>query len=641
VTPPETPPEGVRPLGTENYPEAEPLPAGSAQPDDTNLRYYTVVIPGGTNRGDTFPIMRNGSQYVITCPQDNIGGHRVRIALPNPLSDRKPKQEKKVVEDDGELATYEVMIPNGVLPGQQFALMAAGRKVIITCPPNARGGMTIRFRLPKVMGEAGIEAVRLSYDKDGWSRTVRAEDMTFQWVKTDDMGNVLPREDVFDVEKSAFVRQIKPDGLSLDHPSAGRSATRVVSYYGRDVADHHDLSQIQPRPYQEKVDWFRERCNELRTPWNSGHVQLTVDRNRLLDDSQHALLSLQPVDLHRIWKFEFMREPGIDAGGPSKEFYECVSKLIFDPNLGLWTYSAVNQMCMQINNTGEMDEEELDITRSSFRFLGRFLGKALFDGHLLPIHLVRHIYKHLLGWPVCFDDIQFMDDEIHRQMLNCLDYDEETLGYTCLDFTVTENYLGMNRVVELKPGGADIDVDKSNLLEYIELRTKYILLEKSKMQLHELLTGFYEVVPEALLSIFDFQELELIMCGLPDIDVDDWRINTEYVGLLGRNGEESEVVQWFWEVVAEDFTQEQKARLLQFVTGTSGVPGGGFALLQGNEQGLVRRFTLNGMSLDHGLYPVAHTCFNRLDLPMYSTKEELKKIVTIVINLEVTGFGIE
>mmetsp|Transcript_10008 Transcript_10008/g.20196 ORF Transcript_10008/g.20196 Transcript_10008/m.20196 type:complete len:104 (+) Transcript_10008:613-924(+) len=77
-----------------------------------------------------------------------------------------------------------------------------------------------------------------------------------------------------------------------------------------------------------------------------------------------------------------------------------------------------------------------------------------------------------------------MNNKIHQQMLNCLGYDEDTLRYTCLNVTVTKNYLRMNRVVELKPGGVNINVDKnvdkSNLLEYTQLRTKYILLKNQR-----------------------------------------------------------------------------------------------------------------------------------------------------------------
>jgi hypothetical protein len=81
-----------------------------------------------------------------------------------------------------------------------------------------------------------------------------------------------------------------------------------------------------------------------------------------------------------------------------------------------------------------------------------------------------------------------------------------------------------------------------------------------------LLRGFYDVLPEVLLSVFDFQELELLLCGLPEIDLGDWRLHTEYRGLLERKGAAHKVVGWFWDAV-EAMDEEKRARLLQFVTG--------------------------------------------------------------------------
>ncbi|KAL7430386.1 hypothetical protein ACHAXM_002168, partial [Skeletonema potamos] len=158
-------------------------------------------------------------------------------------------------------------------------------------------------------------------------------------------------------------------------------------------------------------------------------------------------------------------------------------------------------------------------------------------------------------------------------------------------------------------------------------------------QLNELLLGFFDVIPEPLLTIFDFQELELLMCGLPEIEMEDWKSHTEYSGEYDRDGPNHEVCRWFWEIVSE-YDHELKARLLQFVTGTSGVPAKGFGSLQGND-GDVRKFTIHGVSLETCVYPRSHTCFNRIDLPLYEEKEELEEKLKIAITMAATGFDIE
>jgi hypothetical protein len=328
-----------------------------------------------------------------------------------------------------------------------------------------------------------------------------------------------------------------------------------------------------------------------------------------------------------------------------------------------------------------------------YRFLGRVMGKALFDRQLVAGHMVKHIYKHILGWPIQFKDLESVDEEYYTNLkqLQQLSDAGEDLEMLCLDFTTTQEVMGVKQEVELVKGGADIPVSNDNFPEYLEACLKYKLMDRVKPQLNELLLGFFDVIPEPLLTIFDFQELELLMCGLPDIDMDDWKEHTEYSGEYDEIRGDHPTCQWFWEVVA-DFDHEMKARLLQFVTGTSGVPARGFGVLQGND-GNVRLFTIHGVAVGICLYPRAQyvlsffmdgwlacsysldyidvlcgngsnltlhgsptpfrlhfhvilspfysTCFNRIDLPLYESKEELQEKLKLAVTMQATGFDIE
>ena len=126
--------------------------------------------------------------------------------------------------------------------------------------------------------------------------------------------------------------------------------------------------------------------------------------------------------------------------------------------------------------------------------------------------------------------------------------------------------------------------------------------------------------------------LELIISGTPDYDMVDLKQNTEYQGYFAS----SKVIQWFWEIVHE-FSKEDKARLIQFVTGTSKVPLEGFKGLQGvsgpQKFQIVKAYNTE-------LLPCAHTCFNSLDLPDYQSKKELQEKLLIAIR-EGAGFGFQ
>lgn len=230
------------------------------------------------------------------------------------------------------------------------------------------------------------------------------------------------------------------------------------------------------------------------------------------------------------------------------------------------------------------------------------LGRALFDQQLVKGHMVRHIYKHLLGWPITFEDLEHQDEEYYQSLKKLTNTDD--VSVLCLDFTATEERLGVRTEVDLIEDGAMKEVTNVNLAQYLEANLKYRMLDRTKPQLLELLLGFYDVVPEPALTVFDFQELELMLCGLPTIDMDDWEANTIYSGLYEHKGRRDQVVAWFWEIVRNDFDQEMKARLLQFVTGTSGVPSRGFSVLQGND-GNIKKFAIHGVESSAFPYPRA------------------------------------
>lgn len=171
-----------------------------------------------------------------------------------------------------------------------------------------------------------------------------------------------------------------------------------------------------------------------------------------------------------------------------------------------------------------------------------------------------------------------------------------------------------------------------------------------EQQTKTFLEGFNEVVPLEWLKYFDERELELILCGMQDVDVEDWQRNTIYRH-YNRN---SKQVVWFWQVsegglftllsiyiimnqyfqFVRETDNEKRARLLQFVTGTCRVPVGGFAELMGSNG--PQRFCIEKVGKETWL-PRSHTCFNRLDLPPYKSYDQLVEKLTFAIE-ETEGF---
>lgn len=629
---------------------------------------YMVTVPPNVRPGMQFPVSVNAQQLMVTCPPNARPGVSVRIVPPPPpvqgtSLDRPPEPRQQAPSSSGNASNqtvtrtittqmFEVVVPPGVRPGQPFTLIAGGQRVLVTCPNNAVPGQKIRFQLPVARQPSKtklIESVKLSYDGDaGWSRTIRVTDMKFQWIRVDESGSHAGGVDIskgFDIKHSAYVRKLsflegndsrmRTGVLSLVPAGEAAVDSRIV-VNNRDLVSYADIADAQGKTFDGKTAWFQETCSRLTSDWDDGHMRINVRRSSLLHDSVDAVMSLGREDLRKIWRFEFIGEMGIDAGGLAREWFQLVTEQIFDPDRGLWLSGSGNQMCMRVNPASEVSCPEDHLIY--FRFLGRVIGKALFDRQLVSGHMARHMYKHILGWPITFDDLELADEEYYKSLKQLTEIDDVSL--MCLDFTVTEETLGVKKEIELIPGGSDVEVTNENLPEYLEANLKYRMLDRIKPQLTELLLGFFDVIPEPLLTVFDFQELELLTCGLPEIDLDDWTRNTLYSGSFQRAGGKHQVCRWFWQVVREEFDRETQARLLQFVTGTSGVPSRGFSVLQGSD-GNIRKFTIHGVEPGTLLYPRAHTCFNRIDLPLYKSKHDLHEKLKLAVTMLATGFDIE
>lgn len=150
-------------------------------------------------------------------------------------------------------------------------------------------------------------------------------------------------------------------------------------------------------------------------------------------------------------------------------------------------------------------------------------------------------------------------------------------------FSVEHSSFGVLKNHELKPGGKDIPVTEENKKEYVRLYVNYRFMRGIEQQFLALQKGFHELIPPQLLRPFDERELELVIGGLGTIDINDWKMHTR----LKHCTPDTSVVKWFWQIV-ESYGEEMRARLLQFVTGSSRVPLQGFKALQGKKIHAIR-----------------------------------------------------
>lgn len=356
-------------------------------------------------------------------------------------------------------------------------------------------------------------------------------------------------------------------------------------------AEDVDLSTIAAMTYRSKLLWFLDRLSEFQVAPTEGYIKIEVRRNRLLEDSHSVLTQFQADDLHKYMRIEFHGEPGIDAGGLEREWFALVAEAIFAPEAGLFTCSGSESLgSYHINPTsGAKNSAHL----SYFKFIGRFIGKAILGQQSVDANFSVPLRKQILSMPVTFSDLEFVDEELFRNLVWLKENDN--VSNLMLYFSISYPGVGDQPPVEydLIPGGADIPVTDENKEEYLQLRLRHRMLDSIKPQLENLLTGIYEVIPADLLSVFDYQELDLLLCGVPDISVQDWKENTEYMGLYRKQGAAHKVIKWFWTAV-EAMSHEERIRLLQYTTGCSRLPAQGFKALQSTD-GRYRKFNIQSI----------------------------------------------
>ncbi|KAM4865035.1 NEDD4-like E3 ubiquitin-protein ligase WWP1 isoform 2-T3 [Thomomys bottae] len=378
------------------------------------------------------------------------------------------------------------------------------------------------------------------------------------------------------------------------------------------------------RSFRWKLAHFRYLCQSNALP---SHVKINVSRQTLFEDSFQQIMALKPYDLRRRLYVIFRGEEGLDYGGLAREWFFLLSHEVLNPMYCLFEYAGKNNYCLQINPASTINPDHL----SYFCFIGRFIAMALFHGKFIDTGFSLPFYKRMLSKKLTIKDLESIDTEFYNSLIWIRDNNIEECGLE-MYFSVDMEILGKVTSHDLKLGGSNILVTEENKDEYIGLMTEWRFSRGVQEQTKAFLDGFNEVVPLQWLQYFDEKELEVMLCGMQEVDLTDWQRNTVYRHYT-RN---SKQIIWFWQFVKET-DNEVRMRLLQFVTGTCRLPLGGFAELMGSNG--PQKFCIEKVGKDTWL-PRSHTCFNRLDLPPYKSYEQLKEKLLFAIE-ETEGFGQE
>ena len=373
--------------------------------------------------------------------------------------------------------------------------------------------------------------------------------------------------------------------------------------------------------YKKKI-WFYEDIISKNLDTEKDNPILVINRKNILEESYNQFMTTKDLNLRRPIQIHFVDEVAHDTGGVYREWYNCLYKEIFDEKNKLFRENpnkAVKRNTYLIYPYYPGQKLEY------FEFFGKLIGKGV-------------VVKYLINQKVTLDDIKYYDSELYNSLVSIKNSDvEETEGLSDIKFVWNlRNADNQLETVELIENGFNVNITNNNKDKFIEKVIYMETYKNYKDQIEEI---------QNIIKVFNVDEFIIMLTGQLEIDLDDWKNNTIY---KGHYNEEHEVIKNFWAVL-KSLKQEDLQTFLEFCTGSNHPPIDGFAALKGINH-KIQKFTIEPQipsylsndkkKIEFKLIE-AKTCFNRILLPEYKNKEEMKKSIDIILKTGVGFFGLE
>ncbi|KAL5963585.1 putative E3 ubiquitin-protein ligase HERC4 [Taenia solium] len=355
-------------------------------------------------------------------------------------------------------------------------------------------------------------------------------------------------------------------------------------------------------------------------PLVQNYVVFEVSRSRLISDTLDHLAMHSPADLKRPLKVRFSDEEAIDDGGVLKEFFILIMRELLNPAYGMFKEYPESRMLW-------FNESNME-SPSMFNMVGALCGLAIYNSIIIDLCFPTALFKKLLDEKPTLEDLKELDPVVAKSLQMLLDYEEADLEDAfCLTFEITVDNYGAIERIPLIPSGGTVVVNQENKQQYVEKYLDFRFNKSCQSVFEAFKSGFFNVCSGYVIKMFQPSELHSMVVGSEDIDWQDLRKNTSY---QGEYWDQHPVIKWFWEVLLNQCNLKQKKDFLRFLTGCDRVPIVGLP-------GIKITIQPNGSGDD--FLPVAHTCYNILDLPKYSSMEILRtKFMQAIENTE--GFGL-
>jgi ubiquitin-protein ligase E3 A len=461
-------------------------------------------------------------------------------------------------------------------------------------------------------------------------------------------GSIPPELEFWLFQEHAQFHQITPSEV-VEEPlwsdAAGMLPHRFCSFMAH--------ANLVPIAFKQRVlqveNVLRQRLSQEQVLWPQAamvlgggrsdpaafYFMLSVSRQHLLRDTFAQMYSASPVELRRPLRVEFTGEEAIDEGGVMREFFRLLSTELFALDAGLFVEADESRRLWFSPKLGAGRQLE------DYWMVGVIVALAVYNNHPgMDVPLPAALFKKLKDQPTTHEDLVQLFPAHARSLEVILSWEparpvdslegieeanREFSNIFCMSYSFSTNEDSPEE--PLCEGGLDRPVLFTDREEFAACVHDHLLHKSVQPQFESFARGFRRVCNSPLFDVLGPIELEAIVAGDKDLDFSRLQLGVQYEGYSA----DDPYIQSFW-IVLEGFSVIRRRRFLAFCTGSDVAPAGGL-------QDLHLLIQKHGSEPTMRL-PVAHTCFNLLLLPHYSSMEKL--CMMLVTAIEWTeGFGLQ
>ena len=364
---------------------------------------------------------------------------------------------------------------------------------------------------------------------------------------------------------------------------------------------------------------FKQKCFDYKYHFTQYYYQVTIRRSHILIDSKQFLYINRDDLFFKTLEISFKNEPALDLGGIKREYFYIISQVYMREESNF--LKRIDREFYWFNN----DTNESD--NVWFKLLGVLTGLCLRQKVLLYIKFPILLYKALLNREITIDDLKELYPDVIKNLKMIKQYPSNTFDDLDLRFTITVPSENSNKAhdIPLIENGDRIKVNKENVDDYIKKYCRFMISNLLSENYNNFKDGFYKIQNKDLCNWYSPSELSEIIGGKSDINWTEFKSTIHYMNGYHNN---SLTIKYFWDIFEKHFSEEDRKKLLFFITSLKRQPIGGFSQLD---------ITIE-KSENIDFFPTSHTCNMILTLPNYQNLNILKDRLFFCIN-HIEGFG--